>query len=146
MNLPTGETNMSGSSKSDESTPGKSTSEDKMFKVGIFGSLITAVCCFTPLLVWGVIGVGLGGLVGGLDYVLFPMLFGSLGLLAQALYLNAGRPGPSPKWIIAVLVVLLSAVLIWLQFRFALRISIGAAALVALYWLYLRRLSGVADA
>ncbi len=114
--------------------------EKNMLRAGIVGSLIAAICCFTPLLVLGVIGVGLGGLVGGLDYVLFPMLFGSLGLLAQALYLNAGQPGPSPKWVIVALVILFSAVLIWLQFRFALRISIGAAAMVGLYGLYLKRL------
>ncbi len=114
--------------------------EKNMLRAGIVGSLIAAICCFTPLLVLGVIGVGLGGLVGGLDYVLFPMLFGSLGLLAQALFLNAGRSGPSPKWVIVALVILFSATLIWLQFRFALRISIGVAAMVGLYGLYLRRL------
>ncbi len=114
-------------------------SEKKMLKLGIAGSLVAAVCCFTPLLVWGVVGIGLGGLVGGLDYVLFPMLFASLGLVAQALYLDAGRFGPPPKWIIVIAVVVLSVGLIWFDFRFALGISIGAAGLVGLYWLYLAR-------
>jgi mercuric ion transport protein len=119
------------------------THEQKLLRNGLIGSLIAAVCCFTPLLVVAFIGVGLGGLVGGLDYVLFPILFASLGLVAQALYLNAGRPGPSPKRIIIVLAVLFSAGLIWLEFRYALRLSIAAAALVGLYWLYLRRTSDV---
>jgi mercuric ion transport protein len=119
------------------------THEQKLLRSGLIGSLIAAVCCFTPLLVVAFIGVGLGGLVGGLDYVLFPILFASLGLVAQALYLNAGRPGPSPKRIIIVLAVLFSAGLIWLEFRYALRLSIAAAALVGLYWLYLRRTSDV---
>jgi len=121
----------------------KAGSENSLLKVGLVGSLIAAACCFTPLLVWGVIGIGLGGLVGGLDFVLFPMLFSSLGLVAQALYLNAGRQGPSPKWTIVVLVLAFSTGLIWLEFRFALRISLIAAAAVALYWIYLRGLSSV---
>ncbi len=46
-----------------------------LLKVGIIGSIVTAICCFTPLLVvlFGVLG--LAWLVGYLDYVLFPMLF-----------------------------------------------------------------------
>ena len=109
----------------------------KMLRLGLVGSLVAAVCCFTPLLVWGVIGVGLGAVVGGLDYVLFPMLFASMGLVAQALYLNAGRAGPSPKWIIVAIVVSLSLVLFWLNFRAALVLSLSTAGLLGLYWLYL---------
>jgi len=43
-------------------------------KTGIIGSVIAALCCFTPILVilFGV--VGLSALVGYLDYVLFPAL------------------------------------------------------------------------
>ncbi len=47
---------------------------NRLLKVGIIGTVITALCCFTPVLVvlFGVLG--LGGLVGYLDYVLFPLL------------------------------------------------------------------------
>lgn len=46
----------------------------RLLKLGIFGAIITALCCFTPVLVvlFGVLG--LAGLVGYLDYVLFPLL------------------------------------------------------------------------
>jgi mercuric ion transport protein len=47
---------------------------NRLLKVGIIGTVITALCCFTPVLVvlFGVLG--LAGLVGYLDYVLFPLL------------------------------------------------------------------------
>lgn len=110
----------------------------KMLKTGIAGSLIAAVCCFTPLLVFALAGVGLSGLVGGVDYVLFPVMFASLGVVALALHIRAGRPGNSPKPVIAILVVAFSALLIWLEFKFALRISLAAVALVVIYGFYLR--------
>jgi len=111
---------------------------DKMLKSGLVASLVAAVCCFTPLLVIAFTGVGLAGLIGGLDYFLFPMLFASLGVVSLALYIRAGRPGVSPKPLIAILVIAFSAALIWLEFRYAIRISLAAAALVTAYWLYLR--------
>ncbi len=45
-----------------------------LFKFGLVGSVITALCCFTPLLVWLLGAVGLGGWVAGLDAVLLPLL------------------------------------------------------------------------
>ncbi len=83
-------------------TGSENAKNSKMLKGGIIGSVIAALCCFTPLLVIAFTGVGLAGLIGGLDYVLFPLLFGSLGVVALALYMQAGNPGPSPKSIIAV--------------------------------------------
>jgi len=45
-----------------------------LFTLGIAGTIITALCCFTPLLV-GVLGlVGLSALIGYLDIVLLPAL------------------------------------------------------------------------
>ena len=110
----------------------------KMLKTGIIGSLVAAVCCFTPLLVIAFAGAGLSALIGGIDYVVFPVMFASLGVVALALHIRAGRPDPSPRTIIAILVVLFSALLIWLEFRYALRISLAAVALVAIYGFYLR--------
>jgi hypothetical protein len=93
-----------------------------------------------------VAGVGLSAMIGWLDYALFPMLFGSLGVVAYALWLQAGRPGHSPKPVILALVVVLSVLLFWLEFRFALRISSAAALGVAGYALWLRRASKSATA
>lgn len=47
---------------------------DKLLKVGVIGTIIVALCCFTPVLVvlFGV--VGLSAAVGYLDAVLFPAL------------------------------------------------------------------------
>ncbi len=46
----------------------------KLLTTGIIGSIIAALCCFTPVLVilFGVIG--LSSLVGYLDYILLPVL------------------------------------------------------------------------
>ena len=48
--------------------------EKKLLLTGIVGTLIAALCCFTPVLVilFGI--VGLSAVVGYLDYVLFPVL------------------------------------------------------------------------
>jgi len=113
------------------------TQDNKLLKRGIIGSVVAAVCCFTPLLVIAFAGVGLSALIGGLDYFLFPMLFASLGVVAYALYLRSGQIGASPKIFIAILALAFSAALIWLEFKYALRISLAAAALVALYAFYL---------
>jgi len=113
--------------------------EDKLLRRGLIGSVIAAICCFTPLLVVVVAGAGLSALVGWLDYALFPMLFASLGVVAHAMWLQAGQPGRCPKNLIVGLVVALSALLFWLEFRFALRISVAAALAVAGYALWLRR-------
>ena len=114
--------------------------DKKMLRRGLIGSVIAAICCFTPLLVVVVAGVGLSALVGWLDYALFPLLFASLGIVAHALWLRAGKPGRCPKNVIIPLVVVLSVGLIWLEFRFALRISVAAALAVAAYAIWLKRM------
>ncbi len=111
---------------------------NKLLTTGILGALIAAVCCFTPLLVIGLTGAGLSALVGGIDYVVFPIMFASLGVVAYALYQRSGGVGFKPKPVIAILVIGFSALLLLLEFRFALRISIAATALVAIYGFYLR--------
>ncbi len=114
------------------------TKDKKLLGTGSVGAAIAAICCFTPALVVLVGFAGLSAIVGWLDYGLFPMLFASMGLVAYALYLRSGNKGPSPKTTIVVLVVALSALLFWLEFKFALRISIAAALAVAAYAYYLR--------
>lgn len=48
--------------------------KNKLFKIGAVGGGLTALCCFTPILVWIFAGLGLSALVGYLDYVLLPLL------------------------------------------------------------------------
>lgn len=46
----------------------------RLIKIGAVGSVITALCCFTPVLVWLSAVLGVSALVGYLDYVLLPLL------------------------------------------------------------------------
>jgi mercuric ion transport protein len=48
--------------------------QNKMLKAGVIGTVVAALCCFTPVLVIIFGAVGLAALVGYLDYVLFPAL------------------------------------------------------------------------
>ncbi len=115
------------------------TNDKKLLRAGSVGAAIAAICCFTPALAVLVGLAGLSAIVGWLDYGLFPILFASMGLIAHALYLRSGRAGPSPNVVIVAAVAALSALLFWLEFRYALRVSIAAAAAVAAYAYYLRR-------
>lgn len=45
-----------------------------IFGIGIIGTIIAALCCFTPVLVILLGAIGLSALTGYLDYVLFPAL------------------------------------------------------------------------
>ncbi len=60
--------------------------DSTLLRTGIIGSVIAAICCFTPLLVIVVGAVGLSAVVGYLDYVLFPVLAVFLGIAAYAFY------------------------------------------------------------
>ena len=120
--------------------------DKKLLRNGIVGTVIAALCCFTPVLVIMLGFAGLSAIIGGLDYGLFPMLFASLGVIGYALYQRSGYKGPSPNIIIIVLVVTLSALLFWLEFKYALRISIAAVAVVAVYGFYLHRLASTPKA
>jgi len=53
---------------------------------GITGSVIAAICCFTPVLVILLGAVGLSAWLGRLDYVLFPALALFLGITAYGLW------------------------------------------------------------
>lgn len=46
----------------------------KLIATGIVGTVIAALCCFTPLLVVLLGAVGLSAWLGWLDYVLLPAL------------------------------------------------------------------------
>lgn len=59
---------------------------DKLLKFGVIGTIVVALCCFTPILVvlFGVLG--LSALVGVLDYVLLPALAIAVGITVYALW------------------------------------------------------------
>jgi mercuric ion transport protein len=46
----------------------------KLIQTGVIGSIITALCCFTPVLVWILSAIGLASVIVYLDMVLFPLL------------------------------------------------------------------------
>jgi len=55
-----------------------------LLKTGTFGVIISALCCFTPVLVLIFGAVGLAAWVGYLDYVLMPALLFFFGLIIYA--------------------------------------------------------------
>ncbi|MES1945147.1 hypothetical protein PC39_13557 [Salinisphaera sp. PC39] len=59
---------------------------EKLLGTGLVGTIVAALCCFTPVLVilFGV--VGLSALVGTLDYVLPPALAFFIGLTIYAVW------------------------------------------------------------
>ena len=63
----------------------------KLIGVGIVGTVVAALCCFTPVLVVGVAFVGLSAIVGWLDFVLFPALFFFIGLTVYAVHRRRGN-------------------------------------------------------
>ncbi len=48
--------------------------DKSLLRTSIIGTVVAALCCFTPVLVVFFSFVGLSALVGYLDYVLFPAL------------------------------------------------------------------------
>ncbi len=62
--------------------------KSKLVAVGIGGSVLAALCCFTPLLPLVLGGLGLTGVLGVIydDAVLLPVLAGFLGLTGYAIW------------------------------------------------------------
>lgn len=58
---------------------------DRLFVTGLIGSVITALCCFTPALAVLLGAVSLSAWVGWLDIVLLPVLAAFLALTFYAL-------------------------------------------------------------
>ncbi len=56
----------------------------RLLKIGFVGTVVTALCCFTPLLVVLLGGLGLSAWIGVLDYVLLPVLAFFIGLTVYA--------------------------------------------------------------
>lgn len=57
-----------------------------LLTTGIVGTVIAALCCFTPVLVVAFGFLGLAALVGYLDYVLLPALASFVALTVYALH------------------------------------------------------------
>ncbi|MEO1668160.1 MAG: mercury resistance system transport protein MerF [Chloroflexota bacterium] len=55
-------------------------------RFGVVGTVIAALCCFTPVLVVLFGAVGLSWLVGYLDYVLLPTLIVFVGITIYAVW------------------------------------------------------------
>lgn len=56
-----------------------------LLKLGIGGTILAALCCFTPILLILLGVVGLGAIAGYLDYVLLPALVVFVGIMIYAL-------------------------------------------------------------
>ena len=67
----------------------------RLLKVGITGTIISALCCFTPLLVVLLTTVGLSAIIGVLDYVLLPTLALFILLTIYALITQRSRQDPN---------------------------------------------------
>lgn len=70
----------------------------KLLGTGIVGSVIAAVCCFTPALVISLGALGLSAWLAWLDYVLLPALVAFLGVVVFALVrLQRSKASPSSE-------------------------------------------------
>ena len=61
-------------------------SDRTLLRAGVLGTIVAALCCFTPVLVVLLGVVGLSAAVGYLDYVLLPALVFFVVLTAYAIY------------------------------------------------------------
>lgn len=57
-----------------------------IIKTGVAGSVVVALCCFTPVLVVLLGTIGLSAWLGWLDYVLFPALALFLGIAGYGIW------------------------------------------------------------
>ena len=62
--------------------------KDRLLGVGIIGTVIAALCCFTPILAWTLGAVGLSGAIGYVyrDDVLLPLMAFFLVITGYALW------------------------------------------------------------
>lgn len=64
-----------------------------LFRTGLIGSIILALCCFTPVLVILFGAIGLASVVGYLDLVLLPALIIFLMILGVAIFRGMRKHG-----------------------------------------------------
>lgn len=63
----------------------------RLLVIGGIGSVLTALCCFTPILAILLTAIGLGAALGYLDYVLLPVLAIFVGMIVIALLRKLNR-------------------------------------------------------
>jgi len=63
----------------------------KLLKTGLIGTVIAALCCFTPILVVLFGAVGLSAIIGWLDYILMPALILCIVITIYAIASKAKR-------------------------------------------------------
>jgi len=63
----------------------------RLLVIGGIGSVLTALCCFTPILAILLTAIGLGAALGYLDYVLLPVLAVFVGMIVIALLRKLNR-------------------------------------------------------
>ena len=66
-------------------------SDRKLIGTGVVGTVIAALCCFTPILVVLLGAVGLSAWLGWLDYVLLPALAFFVALTVYAVWRRQRR-------------------------------------------------------
>ncbi len=59
---------------------------NRLLATGVTGTVVAALCCFTPVLVLLFGAVGLSAYIGALDYVLLPALLIFLTITGYALW------------------------------------------------------------
>lgn len=62
--------------------------KNKISLYGGIGTALTAVCCFTPILVIGLTGLGTVSIISYLDFVLLPLLAFFVALTAYGIFLS----------------------------------------------------------
>ena len=67
----------------------------KVLVTGVVGSVIAAICCFTPVLVVVLGAAGLAAWLGWIDYVLLPALAVFIGITVYALWKSRNSETPS---------------------------------------------------
>lgn len=61
---------------------------NRMLSIGAVGAGLTALCCFTPVLVIALGALGLSAALAWLDYVLLPMLAVFVAMTGYGLWLR----------------------------------------------------------
>lgn len=63
-----------------------------LIRTGLISGAVAAVCCATPILVIAFGALGLSAWAAGADYVLIPILIGSVALVGVGLYRRRTSP------------------------------------------------------
>lgn len=65
---------------------------NRLLTIGVVGTIVTAICCFTPVLVILLGAIGLSAWIGSLDVALLPLLFVFVLITVYALWKRQKSP------------------------------------------------------